>query len=351
MTDHYSTLGLDSSNKAKITLEEVKAAYKKKVLTEHPDKGGTKERFQALQTAYEVLSDTGKRASYDRGGVSMNSGAYPHTFDFDGLFSGLFNKQSRQAPSAAPKIVPLIITYEVTLEQLFKGGDHIVSCKRHSPCSSCDGKSGGVKCSDCNGTGTRTITNRVGPNMIQQMCVHCVTCNGGGIDLSSGCQSCSRAGTTLTEAKIQFTIHPGTDPSRDNHDTVIISGEGHWNTALQIRQPVTIKLILKPHPMYTLTPKLDLTVKISITLSEALTGFKKSIPFLDGEDVVISSYLGAVMNPSSITIVEDHGWPIKRYSKSGRERSNLLVSYDIKFPESGSLDSVKRGVLKDILGP
>lgn len=60
--NHYKALGLSRQ----ATTEEVKVAYKQKVLTEHPDKGGTKERFQAVQQAYEVLMDPVKRAQYDR---------------------------------------------------------------------------------------------------------------------------------------------------------------------------------------------------------------------------------------------------------------------------------------------
>lgn len=35
--------------------EELKAAYKKRILETHPDKGGTVEEFRAVQTAYEAL--------------------------------------------------------------------------------------------------------------------------------------------------------------------------------------------------------------------------------------------------------------------------------------------------------
>merc|ERR1712137_982498 len=38
--------------------DEVRAAYKKKVLEAHPDKGGSPEEFRAVQQAYEKLSQT-----------------------------------------------------------------------------------------------------------------------------------------------------------------------------------------------------------------------------------------------------------------------------------------------------
>lgn len=46
----------------------IKAAYRRKAKETHPDKGGSKEAFHAVQHAYEVLSDAERRAHYDRTG-------------------------------------------------------------------------------------------------------------------------------------------------------------------------------------------------------------------------------------------------------------------------------------------
>mmetsp|Transcript_50526 Transcript_50526/g.163594 ORF Transcript_50526/g.163594 Transcript_50526/m.163594 type:complete len:262 (-) Transcript_50526:205-990(-) len=45
--------------------QELQAAYKKRALEEHPDKGGDQERFDELQHAYSVLSDAARRDDYD----------------------------------------------------------------------------------------------------------------------------------------------------------------------------------------------------------------------------------------------------------------------------------------------
>ena len=64
MTDHYTALGISSA----ATLADVKKAFRQKASFWHPDKNPAAEaaeRFRAVQQAYEVLSDAGKRQAYD----------------------------------------------------------------------------------------------------------------------------------------------------------------------------------------------------------------------------------------------------------------------------------------------
>jgi curved DNA-binding protein CbpA len=60
----YETLGVDPTADA----ETIKKAYKRKAHKAHPDKGGTKEEFHAVQRAFSILSDEDKRKTYDETG-------------------------------------------------------------------------------------------------------------------------------------------------------------------------------------------------------------------------------------------------------------------------------------------
>lgn len=57
----YDLLGVPKN----ATLDEIKKAFRKKALKEHPDKGGDAEKFKELSYAHEVLSDRDKRELYD----------------------------------------------------------------------------------------------------------------------------------------------------------------------------------------------------------------------------------------------------------------------------------------------
>ena len=58
----YEELGLEKN----ATKSEIKSSYRSLVKKHHPDAGGEKERFIAIQNAWETLNDPIKKAEYDR---------------------------------------------------------------------------------------------------------------------------------------------------------------------------------------------------------------------------------------------------------------------------------------------
>ncbi|EAN79534.1 chaperone protein DNAj, putative [Trypanosoma equiperdum] len=61
---YYGALGLNGGE----SVNEIRSAYRKIVLTEHPDTGGSTERMTKVNEAYRVLRDPKKREEYDRSG-------------------------------------------------------------------------------------------------------------------------------------------------------------------------------------------------------------------------------------------------------------------------------------------
>ena len=69
--DLYEVLGVDRSASA----DDLRAAYRQRARETHPDAGGAPGEFQAVQAAWEVLSDEERRRRYDRSGTTHRAGA------------------------------------------------------------------------------------------------------------------------------------------------------------------------------------------------------------------------------------------------------------------------------------
>lgn len=86
---YYDLIGVGKQ----ATEQEIKKAYRKKALKEHPDKGGDPEKFKEITAAYDVLSDREKREIYDRHGEDGikqgggGGGGNPHDI-FSQMFGG-----------------------------------------------------------------------------------------------------------------------------------------------------------------------------------------------------------------------------------------------------------------------
>ena len=85
MQNHYKVLGVNENAKQ----EEIKKAFRKASLKNHPDRGGNKEEFQKINGAYQILGDPEKKKEYDNqrknpfmrgGGFNMNRGGPDEIF-------------------------------------------------------------------------------------------------------------------------------------------------------------------------------------------------------------------------------------------------------------------------------
>lgn len=149
--DYYKILGVDKSAADK----DIKKAYRQLARQYHPDKNpgdkSAEERFKEINEAYEVLSDTDKRAKYDQLGSNYQRfrqmGGDPGSFDFSqwasggprsyqqvnlndlfgggGGFSDFFNSIFGNGFSRNPNVQPLHHdseqTVEISLEEAYHG--------------------------------------------------------------------------------------------------------------------------------------------------------------------------------------------------------------------------------------
>jgi DnaJ family protein A protein 2 len=164
---YYDLIGVPKT----ASTDEIKKAFRKKALKEHPDKGGDPEKFKDLSVAYEVLSDPEKRKLYDQfgeEGVRDGGGGasgFGDIFDLFGM-GGRGGGQARQGPK---KGKPVAHPVKCTLEDLYNGKTAKVVVNRDRICSKCEGKGGKAgavqTCKGCNGKGMRTVMQMLGPGM------------------------------------------------------------------------------------------------------------------------------------------------------------------------------------------
>ncbi|GMN60994.1 hypothetical protein TIFTF001_030079 [Ficus carica] len=142
-TKYYEVLGVSKS----ASQDDLKKAYRKAAIKNHPDKGGDPEKFKELAQAYEVLSDPEKREIYDQYGEDalkegMGGGGGGHDpFDiFQSFFSGSpfgggGSSRGRRQRRGEDVIHPL----KVSLEDLYNGTSKKLSLSRNVLCSKCKG--------------------------------------------------------------------------------------------------------------------------------------------------------------------------------------------------------------------
>ena len=132
--DYYEVLGVDKS----ASEDEIKRAYKKMARKYHPDLNPdnkeAEEKFKEVNEAYEVLSDSDKKARYDQfgfAGVDSNygagagGGAYgAGGFDFGDLgdifgsfFGGGFGSAQRRNPNAPQRGESIRLSVTISFEE------------------------------------------------------------------------------------------------------------------------------------------------------------------------------------------------------------------------------------------
>lgn len=98
MADLYSILGVKKSAAA----DEIRAAYRKLAKTLHPDlhpgDKSAEEKFKAVSAAYEILSDSEKRAKYDRGEIDDQGNERAFGGGFGGFRGGRSSGGGRHGP-------------------------------------------------------------------------------------------------------------------------------------------------------------------------------------------------------------------------------------------------------------
>src|SRR5512139_3262700 len=157
--DYYEILGVAKN----ASDEEIKKAYRKLAMKHHPDRNpddkGAEEKFKEAKQAYEILSDSDKRAAVDQqagmGGGGFGGGGFSDAFSdiFGDIFGGGGNRRDRVYRGA-----DLRYNLEIGLEEAARGTETKIRIPSLEECGVCHGS--GAKpgtqpttCSTCGGHG------------------------------------------------------------------------------------------------------------------------------------------------------------------------------------------------------
>jgi len=301
--DYYSILGLSRG----ASDAEIKRAYKKLALKWHPDvyKGDdqeeAKQKFHKISTAYEVLKDKEKREIYDRHGeeglkqqAHGRGGGFSDPFDLFNSFGFGFpggggGRRGRQQEAEERTGPTLYVELEATLEDLYNGRLLTVTHKKQVLCHRCRGTGGEnpddvTTCPVCGGTGVRVTTQQLGPGFITQTQSTCDKCGGKGKVIKGTCPMCKGRKVESGEDTITVLVDKGMREGQE----ISFQGES-WEHPDHQPGDLVFKIKTIDHPRFIRNGN-DLHMNFTISLLQALVGFKKSFKHLDGHTVVIERH-------------------------------------------------------------
>ncbi|KAJ4727231.1 DNAJ protein [Melia azedarach] len=337
-TKYYEVLGVSKS----ASQDELKKAYRKAAIKNHPDKGGDPEKFKELAQAYEVLSDPEKREIYDQYGEDAlkegmgGAGASHNPFDiFESFFGGgAFGGGGSSRGRRQKQGEDVVHSLKVSLEDLYNGTTKKLSLSRNILCPKCKGKGSksgtSGKCYGCQGTGMKITTRQIGLGMIQQMQHVCPECRGSGEVISERdkCPPCK--GNKVTQEKKVVEVH--VEKGMQHGQKIVFEGQAD-EAPDTITGDIVFVLQQKDHPKFKRKFD-DLYIDHTLSLTEALCGFQFALTHLDGRQLLVKSNPGEIIKPGQYKAINDEGMP---HHQRPFIKGRLYIQFNVEFPESGIL--------------
>ena len=284
--DYYEVLGVNRD----ASEEDIKKSYRKLAMKWHPDRNPdnpkSEDHFKEAKEAYEILSDSQKRAAYDQFGhagvdptAAAGAGAGAGFGNFSDAFGDIFGDifGGGRGRSNVYRGADLRYNLEIALEEAARGTETRIRIPAMAECATCHGS--GAKpgtqpttCPNCNGHGQ--VRMQQGFFSIQQTCPRC---HGSGKVVASPCATCGGAGRIKEHKTLSVKIPAGVDEG----DRIRLSGEGEAGVNGGPPGDLYVVIHLKPHPVFTRDHN-DLHCEMPVSFSTAALGSDIEIPTLDG---------------------------------------------------------------------
>ena len=241
--DVYETLGVNKSASS----DEIKQAYRKMAKKYHPDlnhEPGAADKFKEVQEAYDILSDSDKKARYDQFGWAgvdpqanggfNGAGGFQGAGDFSDLgdifaqfFGGGARQRSSQTSSGPTRGEDIFSSLKISFMESVKGVSKTIPLTYYKTCSSCNGSGAQSHrdietCGRCRGSGRIRVTQQT---LFGAMATErtCPDCNGSGKKIKVRCSKCGGAGYEKVKENYDLKIPAGIGNGRQ----LRLQGKGH----------------------------------------------------------------------------------------------------------------------------
>ena len=345
--DFYEVLGVQKG----ASDDEIKKAYRKMAKQYHPDLNpGDKtaeDKFKEVNEAYEVLSDSTKKARYDQfghAGVDPNFGAgggggFGGGFGgfgdgmefglgdiFGSFFGGGFGGGRHSNPNAPRRGEDLQSRVTISFEEAAKGCKRTVEINRIETCPECSG-SGAQKgtspttCPECNGRGQVNVQQRT-PFGVMSTTRQCTRCGGKGKIISTPCSKCHGSGRYSKRSTIEVNIPAGIDDKQ----VVNLRGEGNKGANGGPAGDLKVAVFVGNHHFFE-RDGYNVWCNITVSFAQAVLGDSLLVETLDGK---VKYDLPAGTQPGKVFVLKGRGIPVL----NGRGKGDQLIRINVDVPKN-----------------
>lgn len=343
-SDYYEILGV----KKDATPEEIKKTYRKLALKYHPDRnssdGDAEKKFKEINEAYQVLSNSEKRARYDQfgstegmGGFDFQGRGFADFGDFGDIFDTFFGTKTRGSQGRAhpQRGANLRYNLEINFEYAAFGKETKIEVPSWETCTACKGS--GAKpgtsphtCPDCHGTGEIKSTQSTIFGQFVNIKT-CPRCAGEGKIIKDVCTNCRGTGKVKKNRVVKVKIPAGVDSGH----RLRISGMGEPGERGGPSGDLYIALYVKPHKIFKRTG-VDISSTHSISFAKAALGGTTTVPTLE-ENAKLKIPAGTQSN----SVFRLRGKGI--YKIGTQQRGNLYIKIIVEIPKK--MNDKQRNIL------
>lgn len=338
--DLYAVLGISKD----ATEDEIKKAFRRRARELHPDinkASDAEDQFKELNEAYDVLSDSAKRAQYDRfgtiPGAAGGAGYGGGYVDFDDLFGGgfgvgdifssFFGGQSASHNPGRREGRDMGVGLRLTLEEVAVGAKKEIVYDRLAPCPDCKGSGLGPKgrevvCPECKGQG-RVISIQHTFLGDMQTATACKACAATGHVIDNPCSECEGQGRVPDRQRVTVEVPVGIRDAQQ----LRLSGFGETGVRGARSGDLIVTCRIQPHEFFERDGD-HLHACANISVVQATLGAEVAINGIFDDEKVMVRIPESCQNEQIIR-VKNHGMPHLR----SENRGDLLVHTTITVPK------------------